>query len=47
MGRYGTVPVRGDSRIQGFVGFGRQQSRSTTRMSSMEQEKEQALATVR
>lgn len=44
-GRFGTSPARGDSRGRGSGGFGRPQ-RATPR-SSMEQEKERALAAVR
>ncbi|XP_062567019.1 eukaryotic translation initiation factor 4 gamma 1-like isoform X2 [Saccostrea cucullata] len=46
-GRFGTSPARGDSRGRGSGGFGRPQSRGITPRSSMEQEKERALAAVR
>lgn len=46
-GRFGTRPARGDSRGRGSGGFGRPQSRGITPRSSMEQEKERALAAVR
>eukprot|EP00105_Crassostrea_gigas_P039443 XP_019923591.1 PREDICTED: eukaryotic translation initiation factor 4 gamma 3 isoform X6 [Crassostrea gigas] len=45
--RFGTVLARGDSRVRGSGGFGHLQSRGITPMSSMEQEKEEALAAVR
>nr|XP_034299256.1 eukaryotic translation initiation factor 4 gamma 3 isoform X3 [Crassostrea gigas] len=45
--RFGTAPARGDSRVRGSGGFGHLQSRGITPMSSMEQEKEEALAAVR
>lgn len=46
-GRFGTSPARGDGRGRSGGGFGRPQSRGITPRSSMEQEKERALAAVR
>uniref|UniRef100_A0A8W8KBA4 Eukaryotic translation initiation factor 4 gamma 3 n=2 Tax=Magallana gigas TaxID=29159 RepID=A0A8W8KBA4_MAGGI len=46
-GRFGTRPARGDSRGRGSGGFDCPQSRGITPRSSMEQEKERALAAVR